>query len=69
MKPYRTFNDFRLRQIEQRLTAELRTSREQLCTASTQDEKRQALDAHLGALQRFTEFATNGKVPKDLLPT
>ena len=69
MKPYRTLNDFRLREIEQLLTAQLQTSRDQLCTASTQDEKRQALDAHLGALHRFTEFSTNGKVPKDLLPT
>jgi hypothetical protein len=69
MKPHRTLNDFRLREIEQLLTAELQTSREQLSSASTQDEKRRALDAHLGALHRFTEFATNGKVPKDLLPT
>jgi hypothetical protein len=67
MKPHRTLNDFSLREIEQLLTAELRTSRKQLSTASTQAEKRRALDAHLGALHRFTEFATNGKVPKDLL--
>jgi len=56
-----------LREIEQLLTAELQTSRELLSTASTQAEKRQALDAHLGALHRFTEFATHGTVPKDLL--
>ncbi len=69
MKSHRILNNFRLREIEQLLTAELQTSRQKLSTASTLDEKRRALDAHLGALQRFTEFATNGTVPKDLLPT
>jgi hypothetical protein len=68
MEPYRALDKFRLRQIGQQLVAELQTAKEQLRSASTEEEKRLRLESHVAALKRFSEFAAQGIVPKDLLP-
>jgi hypothetical protein len=68
MEPYRVLDKFRLREIEQQLVAELQTAKQQLRSASTKDEKRLGLESHLTALKRFSDFASLGIVPKDLLP-
>jgi hypothetical protein len=69
MEPSRDLDKFRLREIEQRLAGELQSASEQLRLALTDEDKRQALEAHHRALQRFTNFAAKGIVPQDLLPT
>jgi len=69
MEPRCDLDKFRLREIEQRLAADLQSASEQLRLALTEENKRQALEAHQRALQRFTNFAARGTVPQDLLPT
>jgi hypothetical protein len=68
MEPYRALDRFRLREVQRQLAAELQTTSEKLRRASSEEEKRQALESHRQALQRFAEFAAKGIVPSDLLP-
>jgi hypothetical protein len=55
-----------LRDIEQRLVAELHASHEGLRLAG-EYERAEASDRYFRALRRFTEFAAKGTVPGDLL--
>ena len=58
---------FRLREIEQVLASDLRGSSERLRKVATEEQKQQALQSHLRALQRFTDFAARHIVPEDLI--
>jgi hypothetical protein len=68
MTPNSAMDKFRLREIEQRLAAELHAANEQMRLASTDEEKRNASDAHQRSLQRFADFAARGIVPEEFLP-
>ncbi len=68
MEPDPALDKFRLRQIEQELAAELQAANERLRRASSEADRRVAIDAHIRALQRFTDFAAKGIVPSDLAP-
>jgi hypothetical protein len=67
MEPGSFWTRYRLREIEQKLTAELQAASEQLRLASSEEEKRKALEVHLRAVQRFREFAAKGIVPEEFL--
>jgi hypothetical protein len=56
-----------MREIEQRLTAELQRAREQLLKATTEEERRSGLELRNGALQRMTDFVARKIVPKEFL--
>ena len=56
-----------LHEIEQQLASELHAAMEQTRLASTEEEKHNALNTYLLALQRFTEFAAKGLVPEEFL--
>jgi hypothetical protein len=66
MEPNCALDKFRLRQIEQELAAELQAASERLRRAYSETDRREAIDAHIRALQRFTDFAAKGIVPQDL---
>jgi hypothetical protein len=66
MEPHPALDKFRLRQIEQELAAELQAATERLRRAASETDRRVAIDAHIRALQRFTDFAAKGIVPQDL---
>ena len=66
MEPDPALDKFRLRQVEQELAAELQAASERLRRASNEADRRVAIDAHILALQRFTDFAAKGIVPQDL---
>jgi hypothetical protein len=65
MTPSPTPDKFRLREIEQQLVADLQATGEQTRLASTEEEKRGALQTYLRALHRFAEFAAKGIVPEE----
>jgi hypothetical protein len=67
MTPNSTLDKFRLREIERKLVADLHATREQTRLAATEEEKRNALETYLLALQRFSEFAAKGIVPDEFL--
>jgi len=67
MEPHPFFDIFRIREIEQQLTAELQRAREQLFKATTEEEKHSALELRDRALQRLTDFVTRKIVPKEFL--
>jgi hypothetical protein len=67
MDPHRSLDNFRLREIEQKLAAELHSARGQFLTATTEEEKRTASGVLSRALQRFTEFAARKIVPDEFL--
>jgi hypothetical protein len=69
MEPAPALDTFRRREIEQQLTADLHAANQRLRNALSDEEKRQALEAYSKALQRITDFAARGLVPKDLLPS
>ena len=66
MTPNSALDKFRLLEIKQQLDSELQVAMEQARLASTEDEKRNGLDAYLQALQRYTEFA-KGLEPEEVL--
>jgi hypothetical protein len=65
MKPDLAFDWRLLRKIEQQLTAEIQTAREQVLKSSTREEKLKASDAFKLALLRFADFAGKGMVPEE----
>lgn len=65
MEPFQSLDNFRMREIEQKLAAELQSARERVRTATTEEEKRIASEAHNRALQRFTDFAARKIVPEE----
>jgi parvulin-like peptidyl-prolyl isomerase len=65
--PERGLDKFRLREIEQVLASDLQGSSERLRIVATEEQKQQALQSHLRALQRFTDFAARHIVPEDLM--
>jgi hypothetical protein len=67
MTPNPAPDKFRRYEIEQQLASELHAAREQTRLASTEEEKRNVLEAYLLALQRYTEFAAKGIVPEEFL--
>jgi hypothetical protein len=48
MEPHPSFDIFRMREIEQQLTAELQRAREQLIKATTEEEKHSTLELSYG---------------------
>jgi hypothetical protein len=56
-----------MREIERQLTAELQRAREQLLTATTEEERRVASQLRERALQRFKDFVARKIVPKEFL--
>jgi hypothetical protein len=67
MKPDQALDRFLLRKIEQQLTAEIQTAREQALKSSTEEEKFRASEALERALRRFADFAGQGIVPEEFL--
>lgn len=67
MESKHRLDKYRLREIEQQLAAEIQTTAEQLRSASTEEEKRIASEAHSRALKRFSDFAGKGIVPEEFL--
>jgi parvulin-like peptidyl-prolyl isomerase len=65
--PERGLDKFRLREIEQQLAADLQAASERLRRVGTEEQKLEALQAHLRALHRFTDFAARHIVPEDLM--
>jgi hypothetical protein len=66
--PEGALDKFRLREVERQLAADLQAASEQLRRVLTEEQKQAALQSHLHALQRFTDFAARQIVPEDLLP-
>jgi type VI protein secretion system component VasF len=66
--PQGALDKFQLREVEQRLAADLQAASEQLRRVLTEEQKQAALQSHSRALQRFTDFAAKQIVPEDLLP-
>lgn len=66
MNPDAAPDKFRLRDIEQRLAADLHAAVGRVRRATTEQERAKAAEAHLRALQRFTDFAAKGIIPPDL---
>jgi hypothetical protein len=67
MEPRPLLDKYRMREIEQTLAAELQAASEQLRLASSEEEKRNALEVHLRAVQQFRDFAAKGIVPERFL--
>jgi hypothetical protein len=67
MNANQSLDKFLLREIEQKLAAELQVARESARAANTEQEKRMASEGLERALRRFRGFAANGAVPEDLL--
>jgi hypothetical protein len=67
MGPRGSLDNFRRREIEQQLVAELQVAREQVRTATTPDEQRTASELFSRALQRFTDFVNGKIVPEEFL--
>jgi hypothetical protein len=67
MEPGPLLDKYRMREIEQTLAAELQAASEQLRLASSEEEKRNALEFHLRAVQQFRDFAAKGIVPERFL--
>jgi hypothetical protein len=65
--PHPSLDRFRMREIEQQLTAELQRARERLLKAITDKEKRSAVKFRNLALQRWTDFVARKIVPKEFL--
>jgi hypothetical protein len=58
---------FRQREIEQQLSSEIQSAREQLRTATTEAERTKGSQALERALQRFTDFVARNIVPDEFL--
>jgi hypothetical protein len=58
---------FRQREIEQQLSSEIQTAREQVRTATTEEERMKGSQALERALQRFADFAARNIVPNEFL--
>jgi|HubBroStandDraft_6_1064221.scaffolds.fasta_scaffold126736_3 hypothetical protein len=58
---------FRLREIEQQLTAELQRTRRLLLTAATEEARRSAFESRDRALQRMKDLFAKGVVPEEFL--
>jgi glucose-6-phosphate-specific signal transduction histidine kinase len=67
MDPHQSLDIFRMREIEQQLTAELLRAKEQFRTAITEEEKHNASELRDRALQRLTAFVARRIVPKEFL--
>jgi hypothetical protein len=67
MQPRQSLDRFRMREIEQQLTAELQRARMELLYASTEEETHRALELRDRALQRMTEFVARRIVPEEFL--
>jgi len=65
--PHKSLDVFRMREIEQQLVAELQRAREQILKATTDEEKRSALEFRNQTLQRWTDFVARRIVPKEVL--
>jgi hypothetical protein len=65
--PHPSLTVFRMREIEQQLTAELQRAREQFRMATTEEGKQSALELRNRALQRLTDFVAKRIVPKEFL--
>lgn len=66
MTPEPVSNKLRLREIEQTLAADLHAALDRVRHATNEEDRTRAAEAHLRALQRFTDFAAKGIVPDDL---
>ena len=67
MEPRQSLDIFRMREIEQQLTAELQRARERFRTAKAEEEKQSASEVRDRALQRLTDFVARRIVPKEFL--
>jgi hypothetical protein len=67
MASHRPIDKFRQREIEQQLSSEIQSAREQIRTATTEEERTQASQALERALQRFADFAARNIVPDEFL--
>jgi hypothetical protein len=67
MEPHPSLDRFRIREIEQQLTAELQHASEQILKATTEEEKRSALEFRNRVLQRWTDFVARRIVPQEFL--
>ena len=67
MEPHPSLDIFRMREIEQQLTAELQRARMQLLTATTNEERHSASKLRDRALQRMADFVARKIVPKEFL--
>ena len=67
MEPYQSLDNFRMREIEQKLTAELQSARDRVRSTTTIEEKRSASEARDHALQRLTDFVARKIVPAEFL--
>jgi hypothetical protein len=67
MEPHPSLDFFRMREIEQPLTAELQRAREQFRMATTEEEKHSASELRDRTLQRLTDFVARKIVPKEFL--
>jgi hypothetical protein len=67
MEPHPSLDIFRMREIEQQLTAELLRAREQYLKAKTEEETRSALESRNRALQLMADFVARKIVPKEFL--
>jgi hypothetical protein len=65
--PHPSLDIFRMREIEQQLTAELQRAREQFRLATREEEKHKASELQSRALQRMTDFVARRNVPKEFL--
>jgi len=67
MEPHPSLDIFRMREIEQQLTAELQRARGLFRTATTEEGKYAASDLQNRALQRLTDFVARRIVPTEFL--
>jgi len=67
MEPHPSLDVFRMREIEQQLTAEVQRARGQLRMAVTEEEKQSVLELRERALQRLTDFVARKIVPEEFL--
>jgi hypothetical protein len=67
MEAHRSPDRFRLREIEQQLTAKLHLARERLRLVSTEEGRRAASISVGVALDRLTEFVARRIVPPEFL--
>ena len=60
-------DNFRMREIEQKLTAELQSARDRVRSATTTEQKRSASESRDRALQRMTDFVARKIVPAEFV--
>jgi hypothetical protein len=65
--PHPSLDIYRMREIEQQLTAQLQRAREQFRRAITDEEKHSALELRDRAFQRMTDFVARKIVPKEFV--